>query len=242
MSNPSMKICLATLLFTVFAFGCTAEETKVAEEPKLDNPKDRISYTIGANIGQDFVTQKMDINADVLLLGIKDKMAGKEPRLTEEEMMAEIQSFQQEMQAKLMAEMEQAAEKNKLEGEAFLAENAKKEGVVVTDSGLQYKITEAGEGVSPGPADVATVHYRGTLIDGTQFDSSYDRGQPATFPVGGVIPGWTEALQLMKPGAKWQIFIPSQLAYGERGAGQAIGPNATLIFDVELVSVEKGGN
>lgn len=239
MSTHSMKICLATLLFTVFAFGCTAEETK---EPLLDNPKDRISYTIGVNIGHDFVTQKMDINADVLLLGIKDTMAGKEARLTEEEMMAEIQKFQEAMQAKLAADAQQAAEKNKLAGEAFLSENAKKEGVVVTASGLQYKVLEAGAGTSPGPADVATVHYRGTLIDGTQFDSSYDRGQPATFPVGGVIPGWTEALQLMKPGAKWQIFIPSQLAYGERGAGQAIGPNATLLFDVELVSVEKGTN
>jgi len=239
MSTHSMKICLATLLFTVFAFGCTAEETK---EPLLDNPKDRISYTIGINIGQDFVTQKMDINADVLLLGIKDTMAGKEARLTEEEMMAEIQKFQEAMQAKLVADAQQAAEKNKLAGETFLAENAKLEGIVVTASGLQYKVLEAGEGNSPGPADVATVHYRGTLVDGTQFDSSYDRGEPATFPVGGVIPGWTEALQLMKPGAKWQIFIPSQLAYGERGAGQAIGPNAALIFDVELVSVEKGTN
>lgn len=239
MSTHSMKICLATLLFTAFAFGCTAEEAK---EPLLDNPKDRISYTIGINIGQDFVTQKMDINADVLLLGIKDTMAGKEARLTEEEMMAEIQKFQEEMQAKMMADAQQSAEKNKLAGEAFLAENAKQEGIVVTASGLQYKVLEAGEGSSPGPADVATVHYRGTLIDDTQFDSSYDRGQPATFPVGGVIPGWTEALQLMKPGAKWQIFIPSQLAYGERGAGEAIGPNATLLFDVELVSVEKGTN
>jgi FKBP-type peptidyl-prolyl cis-trans isomerase FklB len=113
---------------------------------------------------------------------------------------------------------------------------------VVTESGLQYKILEPGEGDVPGPADLATVHYRGTLIDGTQFDSSYDRGQPATFPVGGVIPGWTEALQMMKPGAKWQLFIPAELAYGERGAGQDIGPNATLLFDVELISVEKEAN
>ncbi len=241
MFTHTKKICLATLLFTVFAFGCTAEETKVVE-PALDTAKNRISYTIGVNIGQDFVSQKMDIDADVLLLGIKDIMAGKEPRLTEDEMMAEVQKFQEEMQAKMMAEAQQAGEKNKQAGEAFLAENAQKEGVVVTASGLQYKILEPGEGASPGLSDVATVHYRGTLIDGTQFDSSYDRGQPATFPVGGVIPGWTEALQLMKPGSKWQLFIPAQLAYGERGAGQVIGPNSTLLFDVELLSVEKGGN
>lgn len=242
MFTLSKKICLATLLLTIIAYGCTAEEAKVAAEPTLETPKDRISYTIGVNIGQDFVTQKMDIDADKLLLGIKDTMAGKESRLTEEEMMAEIQKFQEEMQAKMLADAQQAAEKNKQAGEAFLAENTKQEGVVVTASGLQYKVLEAGEGASPGPSDVATVHYRGTLVDGTQFDSSYDRGQPATFPVGGVIPGWTEALQLMKPGAKWQLVIPSALAYGERGAGQAIGPNATLIFDVELISVEKGGN
>jgi len=155
-------------------------------------------------------------------------------------MATEIQAFQKEMQAKMVAEMQALAAKNKAAGEAFLAENAKKEGVVVTDSGLQYKIIEEGEGPSPGPSDMATVNYRGTLIDGTQFDSSYDRGQPATFPVGGVIAGWTEALQLMKPGAKWQLFIPADLAYGERGAGKDIGPNSTLVFDVELLSVEKG--
>jgi FKBP-type peptidyl-prolyl cis-trans isomerase FklB len=232
---------LFVLMFLLlFAFGCTAEETKAAPELKLDTPKNRISYTIGANIAKDFKSQKIDVEPDVLLMGLKDSLAGKELRLTDEEMATEIQNFQKEMQAKMVAEMEVLAAKNKAEGEAFLAENAKKEGVVVTPSGLQYKIIDAGDGASPGPNDMATVHYRGTLIDGTQFDSSYDRGQPATFPVGGVIAGWTEALQLMKPGAKWQIVIPSDLAYGERGAGQDIGPNSTLVFDVELVSVEKG--
>ncbi|MCK4507874.1 MAG: FKBP-type peptidyl-prolyl cis-trans isomerase [Desulfuromonadales bacterium] len=233
---------LFSVMLLVFVVGCAAEEAKVAPEVKLDTPQSRISYTIGVNIGQDFKTQKMDVDADVLLMGLKDSLAGKELRLTDEEMVAEIQTFQQEMQAKMAAEMESMVAKNQSEGEAFLAENAKQEGVVVTESGLQYKIIEAGEGDSPGAADVATVHYRGTLIDGTQFDSSYDRGQPATFPVGGVIAGWTEALQLMKPGAKWQLVIPAELAYGERGAGQDIGPNATLIFDVELISVEKGAN
>ncbi|MDH3453600.1 MAG: FKBP-type peptidyl-prolyl cis-trans isomerase [Desulfuromonadales bacterium] len=230
------------MLLLLFVVGCAAEESKVVPELKLDTAKSRISYTIGVNIGQDFKTQKMDVDADILVMGLKDSMAGKELRLTDEEMATEIQTFQETMQAKMAAEMEALVAKNKAEGEAFLAENAKKEGVVVTASGLQYKILEPGEGDSPQATDVATVHYRGTLIDGTQFDSSYDRGQPATFPVGGVIAGWTEALQLMTPGAKWQLVIPAELAYGERGAGQDIGPNATLLFDVELISVEKGPN
>ena len=239
--------CMFSRLFIVmfillFAVGCSAEDSKVSPELKLDTPKNRISYTIGVNIGKDFKGQEIDVNTDALMVGIRDSLEGKELKLTDEEMVAEIQAFQQKMQAKMVAEMEAAAGKNQAEGEAFLAENAKKEGVVVTESGLQYKVVEEGEGDSPGAADVATVHYRGTLIDGTQFDSSYDRGQPATFPVGGVIPGWTEALQLMKPGAKYQLFIPSALAYGERGAGQDIGPNSTLLFDVELISVEKGEN
>ena len=234
-------------LFTVmimltYLVGCAAEEASSAAEMKLDTPKSRISYTIGVNIGQDFKSQNMDVDPDVLLMGLKDVLSGKELQLTEEEMVQEVQNFQQEMQAKMAAEMEAVATKNKAEGESFLAENAKQEGIVVTESGLQYKILEPGEGDAPGPADLATVHYRGTLIDGTQFDSSYDRGQPATFPVGGVIPGWTEALQLMKPGARFQLFIPADLAYGERGAGQDIGPNATLLFDVELISVEKETN
>ena len=227
-----MYLRLFSVMFLLmFVVGCAAEEAKVAPELKLDTQKSRISYTIGVNIGQDFKSQKMDIDADVLLLGLKDSLAGKELQLTDEEMVQEIQNFQQEMQAKMVAEMEEAASQNNTAGEAFLAENAKQDGVVVTESGLQYKILEPGEGDSPAATDVATVHYRGTLIDGTQFDSSYDRGQPATFPVGGVIAGWTEALQMMKPGAKWQLVIPSALAYGERGAGQDIGPDATLLFD-----------
>jgi len=230
-------LCVAFAL--LFAFGCNAEETKIAPDVKLDTPKSRISYTIGANIGKDFKAQKLDIDPDVLALGLKDSLAGKELRLTEEEMVSEIQTFQQAMQEKLVAEMEATMKKNQEESEAFLADNANKEGVVVTESGLQYKVLEPGDGDSPGVADTVTVHYRGTLVDGTQFDSSYDRGEPVSFPVGGVIPGWTEALQLMKPGAKWQLFIPAELAYGERGAGQEIGPNATLLFDVELLSVEK---
>ncbi len=232
----------AVMIMLTYLAGCAPEEASSASELKLDTSKNRISYTIGVNIGQDFKSQNMDVDPDLLLMGLKDTLSGKELQLTEEEMVQEIQNFQQEMQAKMAAEMEEKAAENKASGEAFLAENAKQEGVVVTESGLQYKIIEPGQGDSPGPADVATVHYRGTLIDGTQFDSSYDRGQPASFPVGGVIAGWSEALQLMKPGAKWQLSIPAELAYGERGAGQDIGPNSTLLFDVELISVEQGAN
>jgi FKBP-type peptidyl-prolyl cis-trans isomerase FklB len=236
-----LRLFAVMIMLTSLA-GCTPEEATSASELKLDTPKNRISYTIGVNIGQDFKSQNMDVDPDLLLMGLKDTLSGKELQLTEEEMVQEIQNFQQEMQAKMAAEMEAKAAENKASGEAFMTENAKQEGVVVTESGLQYKIIEPGQGDSPGPADVATVHYRGTLIDGTQFDSSYDRGQPASFPVGGVIAGWSEALQLMKPGAKWQLVIPAELAYGERGAGQDIGPNSTLLFDVELISVEQGAN
>ncbi|MEJ2199385.1 MAG: FKBP-type peptidyl-prolyl cis-trans isomerase [Desulfuromonadales bacterium] len=185
----------AVMIMLTYLAGCAPEEASSASELKLDTSKNRISYTIGVNIGQDFKSQNMDVDPDLLLMGLKDTLSGKELQLTEEEMVQEIQNFQQEMQVKMAAEMEAKAAENKAAGEAYLAENAKQEGVVVTESGLQYKIIEPGQGDSPGPADVATVHYRGTLIDGTQFDSSYDRGQPASFPVGGVIPGWSEALQ-----------------------------------------------
>lgn len=229
--------CLVLFSFMVVFAGCAPEQSAAKPEPKLDTPKSRISYTIGLNIGKDFTSQEMDLDPDILVMGIKDAMEGRESKLTEEEMMAEIQAFQQDMQARQVAKIQELAEKNRAESEAFLAENATKEGVVVLDSGLQYKIIEPGEGASPTVDSMVTVHYRGTLVDGTEFDSSYSRNEPATFPVGGVIPGWTEALPLMKEGAKWQLAIPSELAYGENGAGNVIGPNAALLFDVELISV-----
>jgi FKBP-type peptidyl-prolyl cis-trans isomerase FklB len=157
--------------------------------------------------------------------------------MTEEEIRQTMMAFQKEMMAKQEEQMKKAGEKNKKEGEAFLAENKKKEGVITLPSGLQYKVIKAGQGKKPQASDKVTVHYRGTLINGTEFDSSIRRGQPATFPVSGIIPGWSEALQLMQEGAQWQLFIPPNLAYGERGAGNVIGPNSTLIFEVELISV-----
>ena len=158
--------------------------------------------------------------------------------LSDKEAQEVMMTFQKEQMAKLNENARKLGEKNKKEGETFLAENKKKPGVVTLPSGLQYKILKEGTGRNPKATDTVVTHYRGTLLDGKEFDSSYKRGEPATFPLNGVIRGWTEALQLMKPGAKWQLFIPPQLAYGERGAGQDIGPNATLIFEVELIAIK----
>jgi FKBP-type peptidyl-prolyl cis-trans isomerase FklB len=205
------------------------------ETPVLKNQKDKMSYIIGMDIGNNLKKQSIDIDPAFLARGIKDALAGGKPLLTEKEMQETMAVFQKEM----MAKQQEVATKNKKEGEAFLVENKKKQGVKTLPSGLQYKVIKEGTGKKPKLGDTVTAHYWGTLIDGTEFDSSYKRGQPANFPVSGVIPGWTEALQLMGEGAKWQLFIPSNLAYGERGAGAGIGPNATLIFEIELISVQE---
>jgi FKBP-type peptidyl-prolyl cis-trans isomerase FklB len=225
---------LTTFTIVLLAIGCTAAD----KTPKLETLMDKVSYSIGLNIGKDFKAQNIEVNPELLARGIKDAISDTKPLLTDEEIQEAIGSFQQERMAEAEEMAKAAGEKNRQEGESFLLENAKKEGVVTLPSGLQYKVIEEGTGKSPEPGDQVTVHYRGTLVDGTEFDSSYERGEPVTFPVGGVIPGWTEALQLMKEGAKWQLFIPPSLAYGEKGAGQVIGPNATLIFDVELISIQ----
>ena len=194
-----------------------------------------MSYIIGMDIGNNLKKQSIDVDPNILSKGIKDALAGGKPLLTEQEISETMAAFQKEM----MAKQEQVAKKNKAEGDAFLSENKKKEGVKTLPSGLQYKVIKAGTGKKPKSTDTVTTHYRGTLTNGTEFDSSYKRGQTVSFPVSGVIPGWTEALQLMEEGAKWQLFIPSNLAYGERGAGGLIGPNATLIFEVELISIQE---
>ncbi len=210
-----------------------------ADTPKLADQKDKISYSIGVDIGNNLKKQSIDVDADLLARGVKDSMAGGETLLSAEEVRETLISLQKELREKGQERIRQATEKNKKEGEAFLTENKTKEGVVSLPSGLQYKVLQSGTGPSPKATDTVEANYRGTLIDGTEFDSSYKRGQAAVFPVNGVIAGWTEALQRMKVGDKWQLFIPPDLAYGERGAGP-IGPNATLIFDVELVSVKSG--
>jgi FKBP-type peptidyl-prolyl cis-trans isomerase FklB len=209
-----------------------------ADPTELKGGKEKLSYSIGMDIGGNLKRGSVEVDPDLLAKGLKDSYGGGKTILTEDEARKTIAEFQKALMAKNAEAMQKLSEKNKAEGEKFLAENGKKEGVKSLPSGLQYKEITPGKGKSPKISDNVTTHYKGTLIDGTEFDSSYKRGQPATFPVSGVIPGWTEALQLMKEGAKWQLFVPSRLAYGEKGAGQVIGPNATLIFEVELISVK----
>src|SRR3989338_6983433 len=227
-----MKTLLAVTLSTVLVAGCA----NAGGDTMLKNEKDKVSYSIGLNIGGNFKSQSVDINTDVLLKGIKDALSGSKPLMTEKEIQETMTAFQKEMTAKHGEQTKVLAETNKKEGEAFLAANKGKEGVKTTSSGLQYKIIKDGNGQTPKATDTVTVNYSGTLIDGTEFDSSYKRGEPASFPLNGVIPGWTEALQMMKVGSKWQLFLPPALAYGERGAGRK-GPNATLIFEVELIYI-----
>ena len=228
-SHLVIIMCMALAASPVFA----------AEKSELKTQKDKVSYAIGLDIGTGLKKNEVDVDADILAKAIKDTLAGKKPLMTEEEVKTTMTEFQKDLQAKQQERTKAQSEKNKKEGEDFLAKNKSKEGVKTLPSGLQYKVITEGKGKTPKATDTVTVQYRGTLIDGTEFDSSYKRGQPATFPVGGVIKGWTEALQLMKEGSKWQLFIPSDLAYGPNGTqGGPIGPNAVLIFEVELVSIK----
>jgi FKBP-type peptidyl-prolyl cis-trans isomerase FklB len=229
-------------LQVIIALSLVLFVSQVSAEEKLmlKDQKDKVSYSIGTNIGNNFKKQSMDINPDALVQGIKDTLSGEKALMTEQEMNETMKAFQQEMMTKQAELAKIIGEKNKTEGDLFLADNKKKEGVITLSSGLQYKVINESSGTIPTLTDKVIVHYRGTLIDGTEFDSSYRRGQPVTFPVNGIIAGWKEALQLMKAGSKWQLFIPPTLAYGERGAGRTIGPNATLIFDIELLSIEEG--
>ena len=226
----SLIICLTAV--------CLASVCLAQDKPQLKDQKDKASYSIGYDIGATFKKQNIDLNTDALFNGLKEGLAGKEASLSKEEREKTLEAFQKEMMEKQAAASKEAATKNAAEGEKFLAENKKKEGVKTTASGLQYKVLKEGSGASPKDTDTVVTNYKGTLLDGTEFDSSYKRNEPATFPVNRVIKGWTEALQLMKPGAKYQLFIPAALAYGERGAGRDIGPNATLIFEVELLSIK----
>ncbi len=208
----------------------------------LKTRKEKFSYALGMNIGSGLGTnlkkQSVEVDSNLVAQGVKDSMSGGKTRLTQEEAQAVLTEVQNEVRKQQQEKTQEAAAKNKTEGEAYLVANKSKKDVVTLPSGLQYKILTAGTGPKPTASDSVVCNYRGTLINGTEFDSSYKRGQPATFGVGGVIKGWTEALQLMPVGSKWQLVIPSSLAYGERGPGE-IGPNATLIFEVELLSIEQ---
>jgi len=229
-----MKYFLITLLSVAFLSSvCYADE-------KLDlkDQKDKESYSLGYQFGQNLKSQGVEINLDIYTSGIRDALGGKEPQMSQEEIRATIGELQKRVMAARQKELKEKAEKNLAEGKVFLDENKKKEGVKTLPSGLQYKVLVEGSGKTPKATDTVTVHYRGTLINGSEFDSSYKKGQPSTFQVNGVIRGWSEALQLMKGGSRWQLFIPPELAYGERAAGLQIPPHSALIFEVELISIK----
>jgi FKBP-type peptidyl-prolyl cis-trans isomerase len=204
----------------------------------ITTEKDKTSYAIGMDLGNKLKSQSIDVDTAILMRGMNDGITGAKPLMSEDDMRASLNALSTMIRAKQTALLKDLTEKNKSEGDAFLLENRSKEGVVVLPSGLQYKILKAGDGPKPAASDSVVCNYKGTLINGKEFDSSFKRGQPATFPVSGVIKGWTEALQLMPVGSKWQLFIPPDLAYGERGAGADIQPDSTLIFEVELISIQ----
>ena len=228
-------------LFMVFIaaglLSCQGEEKTDFVEVDLENKQHKQSYALGLNLSDQLKQQGVDVNLDVFVQGFKDGFGGESTLLTADDAMKVLIEMQQEQQATQQAEQNKAGEGNKKAGEAFLAENTKKEGVVTLESGLQYKVITAGSGAKPKKTDQVLCHYRGTLLDGTEFDSSYGRGEPTQFGVSQLIPGWTEALQLMPAGSKWELYVPHYLAYGPRPAGQ-IGPNSTLIFELELLEIK----
>jgi FKBP-type peptidyl-prolyl cis-trans isomerase len=216
----------------------TATTAKPESAPPLTTAQDKFSYALGMNLGTNLHKQSVDVDPNILLRGLKDGLAGGKTQLTEEEAHAALLEVQNELRKQMEEKAKLAGEANKKEGDAFLAANKTKDGVVALPSGLQYKVLTPGTGPKPAISDTVVCNYRGTLINGTEFDSSYKRGEPATFPIGGVIKGWTEALPLMPVGSKWQLFIPADLAYGERSPSPVITPNSTLIFEVELLSIK----
>jgi FKBP-type peptidyl-prolyl cis-trans isomerase FkpA len=229
----------ALALVAALATACSKKDGAGGDASDLSTDAQKFGYAIGVDIGKSLKPVKDEVDVAALVQGLEETMAGQEPRLddpTREKVKSEVT---RKLQQKQMEDRAEKAASAKEAGEKFLAENAKREGVKTTASGLQYEILQEGTGASPKPTDKVTVHYKGTLIDGTEFDSSYARGQPVTFPLGNVIPGWTEGLQLLKTGGKAKLYIPSGLGYGERGAGAKIGPNETLIFEVELIAIAK---
>ncbi|MEE4331226.1 MAG: FKBP-type peptidyl-prolyl cis-trans isomerase [Wenzhouxiangella sp.] len=227
----TIRVITAGLAAASFVAGAVAQE--------LETPEERLSYTVGMDIGQSLADQDLELDIDLLVEALRATYAGEETRLTREEALAERDAFMQRRQQEMEEQRNLDAARNLEEGQAFLAQNREREGIMETESGLQYRVLEEGDGASPAASDTVTVHYRGTLINGTEFDSSYARGEPATFALNQVIPGWTEGVQLMKEGAKYEFFIPSDLAYGEQGRPGPIGPNSTLVFEVELIEVQQ---
>ena len=226
-------------LVILLPFLSLATDEQKDTDVELKSFEQKLSYMLGQQIGNNIKESPTEIDLDIFVRGIKDSVKGNKSLLNEEETNEIRKEFSRLIQESRNQKMAALSAKNLKDGETFLTENKQKVGVVTTESGLQYKVLKKGDGPKPLSTDKVTVHYRGTLLDGTEFDSSYKRGKPASFQVGGVIRGWTEALQLMNVGSKYQLFIPSDLAYGQRGAGQKIGPNSMLIFDVELLSIEQ---
>lgn len=232
-------LTLACLLFLATACNQKDDSAETSATPEtLTTQQEKVSYAIGMDIGRTISQQGLEVDPEFVALGIGHAFSNATTLLTPDEAKEVLMQWQQELMEERAQEIKKQAEENAAAGKAFLEENAKKEGVLTLESGLQYKVIEAGNGTSPAEDDIVTVHYKGTLVDGTEFDSSYSRNEPATFPVNGVIKGWTEALQKMKTGDHWMIYIPAELAYGERQAGPTIGPNSTLIFDVTLLSIQ----
>jgi len=235
--KPTIALLCAALAATSLIQAQEVKPAQSAETPAVTGPvpMEKVSYFIGNNIGQNFKSQGIAIDIAALNEGIKSALSGEKPKYTKEELMSAMQAFEASLQAKAASRGQEA----KAVGDKFLAENGKRKGVTTTASGLQYEVVKAGDGPKPAVTDKVNVHYHGTLLDGKVFDSSVERGMPITFGVQEVIKGWTEALQLMPVGSKWKIFIPSQLAYGESGAGGDIGPNEALVFEVELLGIVK---
>jgi FKBP-type peptidyl-prolyl cis-trans isomerase FklB len=230
------KWMLATAMALLTATAALAQD---AAAPELKTDKDKLSYALGMNFGEQFRKQGLDMDPALFAKAFAEAFNTGKTAMSEDDMKAVLTTAAQEIRKKQAAVQAEKADKAQKDGEKFLADNKTKENVVTLPSGLQYKVLKQGTGDKPGPEDTVICNYKGTLIDGTEFDASEKHGGPATFPVKGVIAGWTEALQLMPVGSKWQLFVPSNLAYGPQGPGE-IGPNATLIFEVELVSIQKG--
>jgi FKBP-type peptidyl-prolyl cis-trans isomerase FklB len=231
------RVVITVLSLALFAGQAVAEDKKeMSEKEKLSYS---IGYSQGSNMAGFFKAQSVDVDTNTMIEAFKAGLSGTNPTLSEQNMREIIAGFQKDLAAKQTKHMKELSDKNQKAGEDFLAQNKKKEGVVTMPSGLQYKVLKDGTGKTPKATDKVTVNYKGTLIDGKEFDSSYKAGKPVVFQVNKVIPGWTEALQMMKVGSKWEVFIPSNLAYGLRGSGPMIGPNSTLIFEIDLISIEK---
>lgn len=229
---------LKTVIFSTVLACVSWAQAQDAAGPFKDQ-RSKVSYGVGVNIGKSWKNQDIDLDLDLVMKGVRDVLGDKTPLLSDQEVRETLMAFQSELRSKAQEKRKKLGDKNKTEGEKFLAENKTKPGVVTLPSGLQYKVLKEGNGPIPPDNSTVLVNYRGTFINGTEFDSSYSRNQPAEFNMNGVIKGWTEALQKMKVGSKWQVFIPSDLGYGESGFGDKIGPNSALIFEMELLSFKK---